>query len=122
MEMFDAEVINIEELRAKSKELNLTIEKLNEEIKMVELNISKCDLLDNILNETFKDIQSVLSTEHMTNGILSRIIEKIIVDENGKVDIYLKILYEIGLDENVHVQYNRSYGCNLIERFIIEVA
>lgn len=110
LEMYEAEVITIEELREKTKQLNNTIDSLLEEIKMVNLNINKSDLLQNILNETFKDIGNVLAITNVTNELLNRIIEKIMVDENGKVDVYLKLFSDIGLDKTVLVADNYTYG------------
>lgn len=37
----------------------------------------------------------------MTNAQLKRVIQKIEVDKDGNVDIYLRLLGELGLPENV---------------------
>ncbi len=101
MEMYTAEIITIEELKEKTKELNITVDNLTEELKLVQNNISKSDLLKNILLETFNDIEKALSGENITNTLLNRVIEKIEVDENGQVDVYLKLFSDIGLSNNV---------------------
>lgn len=108
VEMYEAEVITIDELRTKTKELNDNIDHLNDELKLVQNNINKSDLLGNILNEIFKDIDTMLKSENITNSLLSRIIEKIEIEENGHMDIYLKLFADIGLSETVHLSDNCS--------------
>ena len=54
----------------------------------------------------------------MTNAQLKRIIQKIEVDKDGNVDIYLRIFGDLGLDETVLISDNQTYGSNNIERFV----
>lgn len=59
----------------------------------------------------------------MTNQQLKRLIQKIEVDKEGNVDIYLRLLGDLGLDESVLIEENetvlncddQTYGCNNIE-------
>lgn len=99
--MYDNGIIDMNELKEKTSELAATIDRLTEEIELRERNISKGDLLKNALSETFKDIDSILQSGVITNAMLTRLIEKIEVDENGNIDIYLKLLSDIGLDSKV---------------------
>ena len=48
----------------------------------------------------------------MTNAQLKRIIQKIEVDKDGNVDIYLRLLGDLGLDETVlnSSRRNRAQG------------
>ncbi|MGX8700394.1 recombinase family protein [Caproiciproducens sp.] len=103
LEMYENEIISMEELREKTKELNGSIVKLEEELKLVQNHISKSDLLESGLNETFRDIDTVLKADTITNGLLHRVLDSIQVDEKGNVDIYLKVLREIGLPETVQL-------------------
>ena len=57
-------------------------------------------------NEIFKDIDTMLRAENITNSLLSRIIEKIEIEENGHMDVYLKLFSDIGLSESVHLSDN----------------
>lgn len=111
MEMYTAEVITLPELQEKSHELNADIDRLNHELKMTQNNITKSDLLQNILVETFKDISNILTNAQIGNALLSRIIERIEVDEHQNVDIYLKLLSDIGLENTVLISDNRTQGC-----------
>lgn len=62
----------------------------------------------------------------MTNQQLKRLIQKIEVDKEGNVDIYLRLLGDLGLDESVLIEENetalncddQTYRCNKIERYI----
>ena len=108
MMMFEDEIITREELREKAGTLNAEIERLENELKLVKYNLSKGDQLEKILDSTFEDLESILSMEHMTNAQLKRVIDKIVMDEHGKVDVYLKLLSDIGLDQSVLISDNRT--------------
>ena len=101
--MFDNDIITMSELKAKTSEFNKLIFNVEERLKIVRLNISKSDLLKANLNETFKDIEDLLKEENITNNLLSRVIEKITVDENGKIDVYLRLLSDVGLENAVQL-------------------
>ena len=108
MDMYTDDLISREELREKVSSLNAEIERLENELKLVKYNLSKGDQLEKVLGSTFADLESILSMEHMTNAQLKRVIEKIVVDEHGKVDVYLKLFSDIGLDNNVLISYDRT--------------
>lgn len=105
MDMYEDELISREELREKVSALNIELEKCEKELKLVKYNLSKGDQLEQVLHNTFRDLESILSMEHMTNAQLKRVIDKIVVDESGKIDVYLKLLSDIGLDQNVLINY-----------------
>lgn len=121
LEMYENEIITMEELRDKTKELNSSISSLEKELKLVKSHISKSNLLESGLNETFRDIDAVLKADTITNNLLHRVLDCIQVDENGNVDIYFRVLKEVGLSETVQLSDNRTYGCRLNERFYILV-
>ncbi|MCL2637188.1 MAG: recombinase family protein [Oscillospiraceae bacterium] len=112
MDMYEDELISREEMRKKIGEVNADIKMAETELIMIEQNINKGDMLETILSTTFKSIESVTSLKDMTNAQIKQILEKIEVDKNGNVDIYLKMLSDIGLEQNVHVCYNSTSGYN----------
>ena len=57
-----------------------------------------------MLNSTFKEIEDITDVHEMTNVQLKRIIKKIEVDKDGNVDIYLRLIGDLGLDEAVLVE------------------
>ena len=44
----------------------------------------------------------------MTNAQLKRIIQEIEVDKDGNVDIYLRLLGDLGLDETVLIHHDET--------------
>ena len=49
----------------------------------------------------------------MTNQQLKRLIQRIEVDKDGNVDIYLRLLGDLGLDESVLIDENETIlNCN----------
>ena len=68
---------------------------------MVSYHLTKGQQLENILNRTFKELDDITDVHEMTNQQLKRLIQKIEVDKDGNVDIYLWLLGDIGLDESV---------------------
>lgn len=111
-EMYVAEIITMDELREKTNSLNQEIDALYEELKLVKNNITKSDLLQNILTETFKDIDKILNNENISHSLLARVIDKIEVDKDGNVDIYLKMFEEIGDEATVLLANNHTQGRN----------
>ncbi len=101
LEMFEDDLITRDELRKKVSTLNTEIEKCQNELKLVQYNLGKSDHLEQVLSSTLQDLDSILDMDNMTNAQLKRLIEKIVVDEHGKVDVYLKLLSDIGLDQSV---------------------
>lgn len=68
----------------------------------------KGEQLENILNNTFKEIEDITDVHQMTNQQLKRLIQKIEVDKEGNVDIYLRLLGDLGLDESVLIEENET--------------
>jgi hypothetical protein len=108
MDMYEDDAITRDEMRLKMSGVNAQIEKITDELKLVEYNLSKGDTLESVLSSTFKNIERVTSLETMTNAQLKKILDKIVVDEHGNVDIYLKLLSDIGLDETYLIADNRT--------------
>lgn len=99
MNMYTDDLISREEMREKVSKINLDIEKLQNELKLVDYNLNKGDQLKEILTRTFSCIDDIISMETVTNAQLKQVIEKIEVDNEGNCDIYLRVLGDIGLDE-----------------------
>ena len=58
--------------------------------------------------DTFKEIEDITDVHQMTNQQLKRLIQKIEVDKEGNVDIYLRLLGDLGLDESVLIEENET--------------
>ena len=101
MDMYTDDLISREELNQKVGSIKSELDKLEVELRLVEYNLSKGDQLELIIQRTFKNIEDISSVQDMTNEQLKQIIQKIEVDHDGNVDIYLRLLDDLGLDETV---------------------
>ncbi len=105
MDMYADDLISREELNEKIGGMRKEIERIENDLKIVSYNLTKGDQLESILTQTFKQIESITDVREMTNAQLKRIVRKIEVDKDGNVDIYLRILGDLGLDDEILVAY-----------------
>lgn len=108
MDMYTDDLISREELNEKIGGMREEIERLENELKLVSYHLTKGEQLENILNSTFRQIEDVTDVHQMTNQQLKRLILKIEVDKDGNVDIYLRLLGDLGLNETVLVNDNET--------------
>ena len=76
---------------------------------------TKGEQLETVLNNTFKEIEDITDVRQMTNEQLKKIIQKIEVDKDGNVDIFLRLFGDLGLDESVLVEDNITVPDNNIQ-------
>lgn len=101
MDMYTDDLISREELNEKIGGMRKEIDRLENELKMVSYHLTKGEQLEAILNSTFKQMEDITDVHEMTNTQLKRLINKIEVDKDGNVDIYLRLIGDLGLDETV---------------------
>ena len=101
MDMYADDLISREELNEKIGGMRKEIEGLESELKMVSYHLTKGEQLESILNRTFREIEDISDVGEMTNVQLKKIIQKIEVDKDGNVDIYLRLFGDLGLDETI---------------------
>jgi DNA invertase Pin-like site-specific DNA recombinase len=107
-QMFVDDLMTREEVNAKIKPINNQIEQIKRDMKILEYNLSKSDIFENVLDKTFQTMSDITDVNCMTNAELSAIINKITVDKDGQIDIYLNLLNEIGLDKSILVNDNNT--------------
>ena len=123
MDMYTDDLISREELNDKLGGTRQELERMENELKMVSSNLTKGDQMEKILNDTFKQIEDITDVHEMTNVQLKRLIKKIEVDKDGNVDIYLRLLGDLGLNESILVEdecenktalnsNDQTYRCN----------
>lgn len=100
MDMYVDEIITRTELNEKVRVIDAELEKINTDLTLTEYNISKSDLLETVLGRTFDDISKITDVSSMTNAQLRRILNRIEVDKDGNIDIFLNLFSEIGLDKS----------------------
>lgn len=116
MDMYTDDLISREELNEKIGGMKAEMERLENDLKLVQYNLDKGDQLEDIIKKTFQSIEDITSVRDMTNEQLKKIIQKIEVDKDGNVDIYLRLFGDLGLDESVLISNDHTYGSNRTER------
>lgn len=104
MDMYADELITRQELNDRIGGSRKEIERLENELKMVAYHLTKGEQLENVLNRTFKEMSDILDVGEMSNTQLKRLIQKIVVDKEGNVEIYLKLFGDLGLEECIWVK------------------
>lgn len=104
MDMYTDDLISREELNNKIGGMRKEIERLENELKMVSYHLTKGEQLEHILGNTFKAVEDITDVHQMTNEQLKQIIQKIEVDKEGNVDIFLRLFGDLGLDEAVLIE------------------
>lgn len=106
MDMYADDLISREELNEKIGGMRKEIEGLESELKMVSYHLTKGEQLEGILNRTFREIEDISDVREMSNAQLKKIIQKIEVDKDGNVDIYLRLFGDLGLDETILINHD----------------
>lgn len=106
MDMYADDLISRQELNDKIGGSRKEIERLENELKMVSYHLTKGEQLESVLNHTFKEIEDITDVREMTNTQLKRIIQKIEVDKEGSVEIFLRLFGDLGLEEAVLIEDN----------------
>ena len=108
MDMYADDLISREELNEKIGGMRKEIEGLESELKMVSYHLTKGEQLESILNRTFREIEDISDVGEMGNAQLKKIIQKIEVDKDGNVDIYLRLFGDLGLNETVLIRHDET--------------
>ena len=109
MEMFQNEIINIQELKKYTNPLNEDIARLERKLKLITSEIKEKDVLEKELNKTIKTVDDILNNQTITNAMLKTIIDVIEVDSDSNVEVRLKLLNEIGTNEPVITKFEDIY-------------
>ncbi len=96
MEMFQNEVINIQELKQYTNPLNEHIARLERERKIITSEIKEQKILVKEVSKTINTVDDMLNHETITNAMLKTIIDVIEVDSDSNIEVRLKLLNEIG--------------------------
>lgn len=80
---------------------------------MVSYHLTKGEQLEHILGNTFKAVEDITDVHQMTNEQLKQIIQKIEVDKEGNVDIFLRWFGDLGLEETVLIENTANTAENM---------
>lgn len=115
MDMYTDDLISREEFNTKIGGMRKEIERLENELKMVSYHLTKGEQLEHILGNTFKAVEDITDVHQMTNEQLKQIIQKIEVDKEGNVDIFLRLFGDLGLDEAVLIENTSNTAGNVLD-------
>ena len=104
LDLYADELISREEIQKKIGGMKSEMERLENDLKLVRGHLNKGSQLEGLIERTFEDMERITSVRDMTNGQLKKIVRKIEVDKDGNVDIYLRLLGDLGLEETVLVR------------------
>ena len=104
MDMYTDDLITRQELNNRIGGTRQEIERLEKELKMVSFQLTKGEQLEELLNTTFQEMADIADVHQMKNMQLKKLIQKIEVDKDGNVDIYLKVLGDLGLAETILIE------------------
>ena len=93
--MYTNDIIDIHELKKKCTEFDNQILEIEKRISDSNYFASKGNKLEERLQKSINDIEKLLSLEEYTNADMRKIIEKILVNQNGEIFIHLKMLSDI---------------------------
>jgi len=105
MEMFQNEVINIQELKKYTNPLNEDIARLERELRLITSEIKEKDVLEKELSKTISTVDDILNNQIITNAMLKTIIDVIEVDDDANIEVRLKLLNEIGTNQPVITKF-----------------
>lgn len=108
IDLYADDIITRAEMNEKIGGSKKELEHLNNELKIVSCHLTKEEQLGEILNNTFKEIADISDVRNMTNTQLKKIVQKIEVDKEGNVDIYLRLFSELGLEQSALINNNRT--------------
>lgn len=90
IDMYADDLISREELNEKAGAMRKEIEDVENELKAVFGRSMKGEELESVINTAFRRIEDIVDVREMTNVQLKRLIQKIEVDKEGNVDIFLQ--------------------------------
>ena len=108
MDMYADDLISREELNQKIGGARKEIERIEKELQIVSYNLNKGEQLEIILSRTFKTLEDISDVRELSNAELKKIIQKIEVDKDGNVDIHLRLLGDLGLENSVLISDYRT--------------
>ena len=89
MEMYANDILTMEDLKQKTVSINKEVEYYRSEVDLINKKSSEGAEIEIEIMEEVTDITHVLNLDIITNAMLKCLINRIDIDENGNVDVYL---------------------------------
>ena len=93
--MFERDIITIEDLEVRTKELNESIAKYENELCLIQGNTSMMSRLNDIVQKYCGRIQDILAADVIDNAMLRKVIEKIVVTVKGEIQVHLRLFSDL---------------------------
>lgn len=108
MDMYADDLISREELKEAIGHLKGGIAAMENELQLLHQKLDSGSALDVFIQKNLSEIKTIISIRNMNNMQLKKIIERIEVDQEGHVDIYMRELP--GTVPFTHNRTQRPYG------------
>lgn len=96
-EMYEVEIISIEELKERVGELNRQMDSYEKELKGVTREEIMQSQMDVLVRKYCAEIKSILGSNEFGNVLLKKLIHKILVNEDGDIKVKLNLFSEVAL-------------------------
>ena len=103
MDMYADDLISREELKETIGDMKDKVAALEQELNFVNQNLIRGNKPGDILRKNIHQIKTIVSLRDMNNVQLKKIIDRIEVDHEGNVDIYLRMLSDFVPEEKEYV-------------------
>lgn len=90
MDMYNNDIITMEELKQISQDLSKDICIVEEELKLMDENTLCYDEIEFKLYDAWNNLDVLLTPDFITNHFMKRVIDDITIEKDKKVDIYIK--------------------------------
>jgi DNA invertase Pin-like site-specific DNA recombinase len=107
-EMYADGIISKEQLNQKITVLKKQRNPVEARLAEFQNKTTKADYLDDVLTKTLDTIEKITDIRNSNNAQLKELIDRIEVRSDGNVDIYMKTLDALGLDETLHISDNST--------------
>lgn len=108
LDLYRLDAVTEEELTNNLKPIKKQINKITQQLELVQQDISVSDKASDILENTFNHIEDMVDVDNMSNIMLKQIVEKIEVDKDKNVVVHLKVLGAMGIDATIPFSENRT--------------
>ncbi len=90
--LYKEDIINMDELQEYLSIIKKDQDSLNKEKTLISQNISKIDIMERLALNYFQNLDKFLKNHQFSNNEMKKIIEKIVADKDGTLNIYIRDL------------------------------
>lgn len=91
-QMFERDIITLDELEARTLELNAAIAGYEKELGALRDNTASLGCLDEFVRQYCGSIQDILAADIIDNAALRRVVDKIVVTGEGEITVHIRLL------------------------------